>query len=560
MKNKVIALLLSSAMVLSLVACGQGGETSKETSGQKESEGTKESVQKNTEDAAGSEESAADENAVDRFAGTVLNIAIGRSSNDKAEDFNEKPIIKAVEEATGIHVNWTIIPADGQKEKVGAMLASGEQPDAYISLLDENTVAGDTALFYDMSDILQEYAPDAYAIHEENNLLPNIVFPDGAIYSLYTGPAVKGEGEWMMATQAINQDWLDALGLKAPTTKEEFKEVLIAFRDQDPNGNGEKDEIPVSFSSGLWDGEFLFFANNFGIAGQGESKEIFFRRLEDDGTVTPLLITDEMKAFVEFYHELYEEGLLDMEGFSQTSDQYYAKVNGNQVGVCVKYSFQAEDAAESTGRPYFVPMHYQGIEGVDIMVSGAENITGALKFGFVPSATANIEPLLHWWNYMHSTSELRILAHNGVSRVVEVDGKKYAKYYPAGHELTAPTLEVIHSESLWNSSPVYGAEDELTSDPTYWVDNNPRNAYIREVVVPNGWLNKNAWSRKTTDASKIEERANLQVEFVDQAYARLVEFVMNGITDKEWEDFKSEVDALGYGEWIQWWQDYVDNN
>ena len=45
------------------------------------------------------------------------------------------------------------------------------------------------------------------------------------------------EGEVMI----IRQDWLDKLGLKAPTTIDEFEEVIRAFTEDDPDGNGQKD-------------------------------------------------------------------------------------------------------------------------------------------------------------------------------------------------------------------------------------------------------------------------------------------------------------------------------
>ncbi len=44
----------------------------------------------------------------------------------------------------------------------------------------------------------------------------------------------------------MNQEWLDALGLAQPATTDELYEVLIAFRDNDPNGNGVRDEIPLA--------------------------------------------------------------------------------------------------------------------------------------------------------------------------------------------------------------------------------------------------------------------------------------------------------------------------
>ena len=48
----------------------------------------------------------------------------------------------------------------------------------------------------------------------------------------------------------INKNWLEKLNLAVPTTTEELKNVLIAFRDNDPNGNGQKDEIPLSGMAG----------------------------------------------------------------------------------------------------------------------------------------------------------------------------------------------------------------------------------------------------------------------------------------------------------------------
>lgn len=45
----------------------------------------------------------------------------------------------------------------------------------------------------------------------------------------------------------INKKWLDAVGAEVPTTTEEFAEVLRLFKENDPNGNGEADEIPMTF-------------------------------------------------------------------------------------------------------------------------------------------------------------------------------------------------------------------------------------------------------------------------------------------------------------------------
>lgn len=45
----------------------------------------------------------------------------------------------------------------------------------------------------------------------------------------------------------IRQDWLDNLGLEAPTTIDEFEEVIRAFTEDDPDGNGEKDTYGFTY-------------------------------------------------------------------------------------------------------------------------------------------------------------------------------------------------------------------------------------------------------------------------------------------------------------------------
>jgi len=46
----------------------------------------------------------------------------------------------------------------------------------------------------------------------------------------------------------IRQDWLDNLGLKAPTNMDEFEAVIKAFTEDDPDGNGQKDTYGFTYS------------------------------------------------------------------------------------------------------------------------------------------------------------------------------------------------------------------------------------------------------------------------------------------------------------------------
>ena len=78
---------------------------------------------------------------------------------------------------------------------------------------------------------------------ERDVILNSIRFADGKIYSLYSyAPFPWNELPYRVW---INQSWLDQLGMSAPTTTEEFRTVLEAFKNNDLNGNGKPDEIPM---------------------------------------------------------------------------------------------------------------------------------------------------------------------------------------------------------------------------------------------------------------------------------------------------------------------------
>lgn len=62
--------------------------------------------------------------------------------------------------------------------------------------------------------------------------------PDGNIYGL---PHAEFDiNNYVLMWNIIRQDWLDKLGLAMPSTIDEYHDVLVAFRDQDPNGNGKR--------------------------------------------------------------------------------------------------------------------------------------------------------------------------------------------------------------------------------------------------------------------------------------------------------------------------------
>ena len=242
-----------------------------------------------------------------------------------ADDYQDNDFVRYVEEMTNIRleVDVAMRGADADQKR-NILLASGDYPELFINGLftkAEQQIYGDLGVFLPLNDMIAEYGVNTRGVFSEYPLVEsNARLPNGNIYSL---PDVNdcfhcsyGQKMW------IYQPWLDKLGLDMPSTTEEFKDVLIAFRDGDPNGNGIKDEIPLSgmidWGAGL-DGylmsAFVYTPGNFGETALG-------RMYVENGKITAAFAQPAWKDGLAYMNDLYEEKLLSPDSFIQDNEQY----------------------------------------------------------------------------------------------------------------------------------------------------------------------------------------------------------------------------------------------
>ncbi len=130
----------------------------------------------------------------------------------------------------------------------------------------------------------------------------------------------------MCAGQAIyiRKDWLDKLGLKEPTTMEEFYNVAKAFRENDPDGNGKQDTYGFC-GGGVW---WLYpFINSFNT-----SFEYYYK---DGDQWKPECISDNMKKAASFLKKCYDEKLLDTDFLTMGSDKALENFVSGREGMLV---------------------------------------------------------------------------------------------------------------------------------------------------------------------------------------------------------------------------------
>ena len=157
-------------------------------------------------------------------------------------------IENVLEEITGVQIEWECISSDDYDTVAQTRLAAGMN---LADIMRVPVVTGaltryaEEELFVDLTPYInEETTPNIIKRFEESSYLQAITTaPDGKIYGLpYTE---IGTNDIMINWVDIRQDWLDNLGLEMPTTLEEYHDVLVAFKEQDANGNGDPtDEIP----------------------------------------------------------------------------------------------------------------------------------------------------------------------------------------------------------------------------------------------------------------------------------------------------------------------------
>ncbi|WP_127537002.1 ABC transporter substrate-binding protein [Paenibacillus illinoisensis] len=225
---------------------------------------------------------------------------------------------KKMEEKFNVKINWTTVPFDGAAEKRQISLASGDYPDLYLLIpwVDRFSQTdllkfGQQGVIVPLNELIEQYAPNIKKVLDSSEYYKAMnTAPDGNIYGL------TGLNECFHCSYPnkmwMNTKWLEQLGLSEPTTTEEFKEVLKAFKTKDPNGNGKADEVPLSGSIENFGVHIIPYLMNGFIYDDDRTYLI-----AKDGRVDTVANKPEWKEGLAYIKSLYDEGLIDPGAFTQ---------------------------------------------------------------------------------------------------------------------------------------------------------------------------------------------------------------------------------------------------
>lgn len=284
------------------------------------------------------------------------------SLHPSTNDLEELPIYQQIAEKTNVEIDWEYYRTDWDSKK-SLILAGGDLPDFFFAngTITLNDILLNIDYFMPLEDLIAEHAPN---IQRFLDTYPSAkaatTFPDGHMYAL---PHYQPNRPTFMGSMYINLQWLENLNLEMPTTIDELTEVVRHFVNDDPNGNGKKDEIGFEWS-GLDSGNFgpVPFMGAFGVYGEG-----FGLCVNDDGTITYNPASEGFKDFITWLASLNAEGLLDAEMLTQDFSQFKAKTRLSEnevVGVSTTWGLdQINNPNYGILLPMVGPKGYQSIRG-----------------------------------------------------------------------------------------------------------------------------------------------------------------------------------------------------
>lgn len=312
--KKVCAFFLLVALLL-LAACS--GATSTGSDSNKDDTAPSQSSQQSSKDNTSSSEDD-NVNPADVFPivkeKIKLNIAV--PVNEKVEDIHTNKLTLWIEEKSGIDLEITELApnAEDAQTQINLMFTSGDLPDmiwgygfSYASLC-EYVDAGYIA---PLDDYIKKYGKNYYTFLEEVSVddAEAYVTVDGHVYAVPTCSELITDiyGGYMFRYQSL---FTNALGIEEPETLDEFYEMLVAFRDKDPNGNGKKDEIPM-MGNAQNSQHLRVLGNCFQYTDPSSYLKV------NDGVISFIGNNDLFKETITYIKKLVDEGLFDPASFTQ---------------------------------------------------------------------------------------------------------------------------------------------------------------------------------------------------------------------------------------------------
>lgn len=551
--KKIQALLLAVCLVTGTVGCGNASNSTSDAAKESTS-AVSESASNAQSDSANSSEAV--ESDVPEYINmdsqmpivkegtdiTLKVMIVNGALYDNMESIHDVYFTDAYEERTGVKIEWVEVSKDAFNDQLALSLTTGDLPDVIIKsgLSNSNQKKyGEQGYFLDLmeNDLLENYAPNYWALTEKYpDILSAAMMPTGELFSI--GMVRNSTGSTVATKMFFNQSWLDAVGEDVPTTSDELYNVLKKFKEEDPNGNGEADEIGFYCSTSNLMNVTL---GMFGIGNRGKANG-YIDMDPETKTARYFAADDGFRQWVEYISKLYTEGLLNKEYFDFTESNLSNYINNDKCGAFA-YTNLCMMGEEKQKEFSYLNGTITGPEGYnDWYGTNSLGVTGGY---IITTACEYPEVALRWADYFYSDegSLFFYFGDEGVTyEALENGTYKYTDEVLADFVSGADTFDACATRvSLYG----YGNTPTMTKVPFNSADDNKgialeaANALIEDCAI--------AWPSFTFTTEEQQIKTDVMGDINSYVNSKRDAWIMGTepLNDTTWQEYLDTIKNMG---------------
>ena len=475
---------------------------------------------------------------------------------------SEMAWVADLEEAADVTIVWEEVSADWDQKR-STMLAAGDVPDLIIgpNAITDSDLATFRSLFEDVSDDMDALPNVAAMFEEVDGAQAMATQADGAVYAL---PSWKEFWPQAITRQYINQQWLDNLGLDMPTSWDELFDVLLAFKEQDANGNGDpNDEIPMDWSPvgttgwGYFQPTALLGSTGLPITGGGGTGYFV-----EDGEVGNFLADERWKDVLTFLNRAYEAGLVNPNVITQDYSAYQSigRGSGDTAAVGFSWGWTASDRFGAQLAPQYASMAPVPAEaGQSAPVTWSYDFENLTANHVVVSAQSDVkDAALRVVNGFYDQDiSLQVLWGDIGTNITKVDDTTYEVLPPADGESDPSTWK--WASTLADFGPFWLRDGIDVTLPTDLAEAVEQSAVLEEAIAavdPEQDVLPPYLKMSTEDLSTLALNNSAVLNLTQTRFA---EFVTSGGIDEGWDGYVSQLEASGLDQNIELYQKYYED-
>jgi putative aldouronate transport system substrate-binding protein len=494
--------------------------------------------------ASGSAQAAPAGQSTERPSITILALL-----NSSTDDLNQNPFLQEMADKANMTITYELAYYDDWDTKKSTILASGDLPDAMAGggILNNSDILLNTSMFAAMKQAIKDNCPNIQKAIDKDAMYAKLVTDlDGEIRSLTDRVPYRPSS---YTTLYINKAWLDKLNLTMPDTIDQLMDALRAFRDGDPNGNGQKDEIPMDM--GFKDDEAFGIRGMMGAFDCATSCGSSWLAL-DGGRIVFQPQTENFKDYANWLAQLNSENLMPDEIVTADWDLRMSRICAEPAMVGVTNLWSITYLPPSTQVQYVQLPQFSGPKGARYVPYNSANMTYGTtpKFAMSAKNPYPVETLKFIDQFFTPVNAAQINYGPIGITLKDENGVLVFQQAPEGMDSEHWTYKNSMNES-WpfylddDTSVVaipYTNEEKLASDAI-----NKPNFKPDSVVPPLKF-----------DEATNEELAPLETDINDAVLTTLADWFVNGGVDAGWDAYLKKLNDIGLARYIELYQQAYD--